>query len=121
MLWFAPRRKGSKWSKSNKDRVARLIDAGLMMPSGLTQVEIAKRDGNWTGLDAVENLAVPTDLAEAFDAHPGSERNFDAFPRRVKRGILEWIAAAKRPATRERRIAEVASLAQGNERPKQFR
>ena len=121
MLWFAPRRKGSNWSKSNKDRVAKLTKAGLMMPPGIVKVEAAKRDGTWTALDAIERLEIPPDLADAFGDYPGSSRNFDAFPRRVKRATLEWIFTAKRPATRKRRIVETAHLAPENELPKQFR
>lgn len=121
MLWFAPRRRGSGWSKSNKERVARLIDAGLMAGPGLAKVEAAKLDGTWNALDAVENLEVPPDLANAFAAQPGSAENFDQFPRWVKRSILEWISTAKRAATRERRIEETARLAKDNQRPKQWR
>ena len=121
MLWFAPRRKGSNWSKSNKDRVAKLTKAGLMMPPGIAKVEAAKQDGTWTALDAIERLEIPPDLAEAFSDHPGSAKNFDGFPRWVKRATLEWISTAKRPATRKRRIDETARLAQNNKRPKQFR
>ena len=121
MLWFAPRRKGSNWSQSNKDRVARLTKAGMMMPPGIAKVEAAKLDGTWTALDAIERLEIPPDLSKAFSEHPGAASNFDAFPRWVKRATLEWISTAKRPATRSRRIDETASLAQKNERPKQFR
>ena len=121
MLWFAPRRQGSGWSKSNKERVARLIDTGLMADPGLAKVQAAKLDGTWNALDAVENLEVPLDLADAFVAQPGSAENFDGFPRWVKRAVLEWISTAKRAATRERRIEETARLAKNNQRPKQWR
>ncbi len=121
MLWFAPRRKGSGWSRSNKERIAKLIDAGMMHEAGLAKVQTAKSDGTWNALDAVENLEVPRDLAEAFATHQGSERNFEAFPRWVKRAILEWISTAKRAPTRKRRIEETARLAKDNQRPKQWR
>ena len=121
MLWFAPRRRGSNWSKSNKDRVSRLTRAGLMMAPGIAKVEAAKIDGTWNALDAAENLEIPPDLETAFAEHPGSAGNFEAFPRWVKRAVLEWILTAKREATRARRIDETASLAQENQRPKQFR
>ena len=62
MLWFAPRRKGSNWPKSNKNRVAKLSEAGLMMPPGIAKVEAAKLDGTWTALDAIERLEIPSDL-----------------------------------------------------------
>ena len=116
MHWFAPRRKGSNWSKSNKIRGAKLVNAGLMMPRGT-----AKIDGTWNALDAVENLEIPSDLELRFAEHPGSARNFEAFPRWVKRSTLEWILTAKRETTRARRIDETARLAQENQRPKQFR
>ena len=121
MLWFAPRRKGSNWSRSNRERVTRLIDARLMMPAGIAKVETAKTDGTWNALDAVENLEIPADLQKAFEEHPGSSGHFEAFPRWVKRAILEWVSTAKRPATRDRRIAETARLAEVGERPKQWR
>ena len=117
---FAPRRKGSNWSKSNKIRVAKLVNAGLMMPPGLTRVEAAKRDGTWTALDAVENLEIPPDLELRFAENPGSARNFEAFPRWVKRSTLEWVLTAKRETTRTQRIDMTARLAQENQRPKQF-
>ena len=50
----------------------------------------------------VENLEIPPDLEIAFAEHPGSAQNFEAFPRWVKRAILEWILTAKREATRAR-------------------
>jgi uncharacterized protein YdeI (YjbR/CyaY-like superfamily) len=39
----------------------------------------------------------------------------------VKRGILEWILTAKRPATRASRIEETARRAAKNERANQWR
>ena len=80
MLWFAPRRRGSNWSKSNKDRVSRLTSAGLMMAPGIAKVEAAKIAGTWNALDAVENLEIPPDLETAFAEHPRSARNFEGVP-----------------------------------------
>jgi uncharacterized protein YdeI (YjbR/CyaY-like superfamily) len=54
MLWFAPRKSGSGWSKPNKIRVEALLEGGLMTPAGLAKVEAAKQDGSWYALDAVE-------------------------------------------------------------------
>lgn len=121
MLWFAPRKAGTGWSKSNKDRVARLLQAGLMAAAGLAKVEAAQRDGSWYALDAVEALEIPPDLAEALAAYAAAQANFDAFPRSVKRGILEWIASAKKPDTRANRVAETARLAAENRRANQWR
>ena len=121
LLWFAPRKRGTGWSKPNKERVERLIAQGLMAPSGLAKIEAAKQDGSWNALDAVEALEIPPDLAEALATYPAAGTNFDAFPRSVKRGILEWIVNAKKPETRAQRIAETARLAEDNIRANQWR
>ena len=121
MLYFAPRRPGSGWSRPNKERVTRLEAAGLMAPAGAAKVEAARRDGSWTMLDAIEDLVVPDDLAAAFERHPGAARRFDAFPRSAKRGILEWIAQAKTGATRAKRVEETARLANEGVRANQWR
>jgi uncharacterized protein YdeI (YjbR/CyaY-like superfamily) len=121
MLWFAPRKPGTGWSRLNKQRVEALIQAGLMAPAGLAKVAAARQDGSWNALDAVEALEVPADLAQALAAAPAAQQYFEAFPRSVKCGILEWIANAKKPATRAGRIAETVKLAAENKRANQWR
>ncbi|MBA3252196.1 MAG: YdeI/OmpD-associated family protein [Geodermatophilaceae bacterium] len=111
MLWFCPRKATSGWSRPNKQRVQRLYAADRMQPAGQRAIDVAKANGAWTLLDAVEDLAVPEDLAAAFDRHPGARNAWEAFPRSAKRGILEWIVQAKRPETRAKRVAETARLA----------
>lgn len=121
MLWFSPRKSGSGWSRPNKERVERLIAEGQMMPAGLAKVEAARADGSWNALDAVEALEVPPDLEQALAVFAEARQHWDAFPRSAKRGILEWIAAAKKPETRARRIEETARLAAQNQRANQWR
>lgn len=114
MLWFTRRKKGSGWAGTNKARVEQLEAAGLMAPAGRAMIEAAHADGSWTLLDDVEKLVVPADLAAAFDAHPGSRQQWDAFPPSVRRAHLDWLVHAKRPATRTKRLEEIASdAAQG--------
>ena len=120
MLWFAPRKKGSAWSKNNKERVEQLLRANLMHASGLAKIEEAKQDGSWNKLDSVEALEIPPDLLKAFKAHPGAQGHFEVFPRSSKRAILEWIGNAKTEATRTKRVVETAALAQGNVRSNQW-
>jgi uncharacterized protein YdeI (YjbR/CyaY-like superfamily) len=114
--WFAPRRAKSGWARSNKERVARLTAAGLMLPAGLSAVEDAKRNGMWTLLDDVENLVVPDDLAVALDAAPSARTNWEAFSRSARRAMLEWVVQARRPETRADRISKIAAAAARNER-----
>ena len=121
MLYFAPRKPGSGWSRANKQRVARMTAAGKMASAGFAKVEAARADGSWSALDDIENLVVPDDLRAALDAHPPAAERFEAFPRSAKRGILEWIASAKKAETRARRIQETARLAAENIRANQWR
>ena len=92
-----------------------------MVPAGLAAIEEAKRNGTWTMLDDVENLVVPPDLAAALDVNPAAREHWAAFSRSPRRAILEWIAQAKRPETRAKRIAEAVDNAQRGEKPPQFR
>jgi uncharacterized protein YdeI (YjbR/CyaY-like superfamily) len=116
MLWCAPRKKGSGWSRPNKERVARLVDAGRLLPRGIAVIEQAQADGSWSKLDDVEDGVEPDDLRAALDADPDARRHWDAFPRSVKRGLLELITQAKKPETRERRIATIVADAHDNSR-----
>jgi uncharacterized protein YdeI (YjbR/CyaY-like superfamily) len=117
LLWISPRRKGSVWSKPNKERIERLEAAGRLRPSGRAVIDRAKADGSWTVIDSAENLEVPDDLAAALDTTPQARANFDAYPPSVRKGFLGSIAMAKTPATRTRRIAATVRMAAANERP----
>jgi uncharacterized protein YdeI (YjbR/CyaY-like superfamily) len=46
--------------------------------------------------DAIEALDIPPDPEKALAAYDAARGYFDAFPRSVKRGILERIANAKK-------------------------
>jgi uncharacterized protein YdeI (YjbR/CyaY-like superfamily) len=120
LLWFAPRKPKTGWSRPNKIRVEQLTKAGLMQKAGLQKIEHAKLDGSWSKLDAVEDLTIPQDLIDTFARYPSSAMNFEAFPRSAKRGILEWILNAKTAPTRTKRLEETARLAAVNQRANQW-
>ena len=120
MVWVAPRQPGSNWSRLSKERAARMERRGLMAEAGRAAVDRARADGSWSALDDVEDLVVPGDLAAALAARPPARAEWDAFPPSVRRGILEWVLNAKRPATRARRIGETARLAQAGKRANQW-
>ncbi len=113
---FSPRKPHSPWSRLNKRRVEQLTAAGLMRPAGLAVVAAAKADGSWSAYDATEDLTVPGDLAAALAAASTAKAHFDAFPPSSKKNILWWIASAKRPETRAKRVAETVRLAAENKR-----
>jgi uncharacterized protein YdeI (YjbR/CyaY-like superfamily) len=121
MLRFSPRKPKSAWSKLNKGRVGRLMRVGLMTPAGLAKIEAAKRDGSWSALDAVERLTMPADLKAALAADPDAARHFAAFPPSSKKIILGWIASAKRPETRAKRVSETVRQAAKNLKANHYR
>ncbi len=114
MLLVSPRKSKSGWSAVNKARIAALIAEGRMTDAGLSLIEAAKKDGSWTKLDGVETLAPPADLLGAFRRHAGAKAFWEAFPPSTRRGILEWIDAAKTAPTRAKRVEETARLAAAN-------
>jgi uncharacterized protein YdeI (YjbR/CyaY-like superfamily) len=120
MLYFSPRKRGSAWSRPNKERIARLRQEGRMQPAGEAIVAAAEADRSWTRLDDVENLTVPPDLERAFGSYPGSREQWEGFPRSTRRGILEWIVQARRAETRAARIDETARLAADGRRANQW-
>jgi len=114
---FTPRKQTSVWSKLNKQYIEELMEEGLMTEAGLAKIVAAKQDGSWNALDAIEELIVSADLQQALAENEVANKNFVAFSNTVKKNILFWIASAKRPETRLRRIEQTISSATCNKNP----
>lgn len=112
--YFSPRKLKSNWSKSNRDRVKKLTEAGLMTESGQKLIDHAKNSGTWEALVDIENAVIPGDLQKLFNKNKTAFKNFTAFSNSSKRIILEWILNAKRPETRAKRIEETVRSAAKN-------
>jgi uncharacterized protein YdeI (YjbR/CyaY-like superfamily) len=111
---MTPRKPTSNWSRTNKERIERLIALGLMAEPGLASIERAKANGSWRSLDAVEALVMPDDLSAALAAAPGAADKFAAFSPSARKGYLHWINNAVRPETRAHRVSEVVRHAVAN-------
>lgn len=116
-LRFTPRNPRSAWSNVNRALVERLIAQGLMTSRGQAAIDLAKRTGTWSVLADAQNGVVPDDLREMLAADEVAAAHFDASSPSAKRAILEWIARAKRPETRQRRLARTVECAAENTRP----
>ncbi|MDX2128176.1 MAG: YdeI/OmpD-associated family protein [Chloroherpetonaceae bacterium] len=119
--FFAKRNPKSNWSAINKKKVERLIAEGKMMPAGLEMVALAKQTGTWEALEKVDALILPEDLLSRFQSNQVAYSNWEKFPPSSKRGILEWIQAAKKVETRTKRIDETVSLAEKNIKANHYR
>ncbi|HEX9152933.1 MAG TPA: YdeI/OmpD-associated family protein [Flavobacterium sp.] len=113
---FSPRKDKSVWSKLNKTYIEKLLKENLMHESGLAKIEIAKKNGTWTSLDAVENLIVPLDLEIAFNINSAAFKNYKNFSPSYRKSYLYWLNQAKREATRNNRIAEIINLCSLNKK-----
>ncbi len=71
LVTFTPRKAGGTWARSNKERMARLIEQGRMTPAGMAKIEQAQADGSWNRLEAIEDPAIPDDLAAALGGERG--------------------------------------------------
>ncbi|QIH34624.1 YdeI/OmpD-associated family protein [Sphingobacterium sp. DR205] len=118
---FSRRKPRGTWSKINKEKVEKLIASGKMTEAGLEVIRLAKENGSWSVLNDVEELLIPEDLDRALKSYPGAEAFFAGLSRSAKKMLLQWIALAKRPDTRNRRIVEIAEQAASQMKPKQFR
>ncbi len=105
--FFSKRKAKSTWSKINKEKVEKLIQAGLMSNAGLSVIDIAKQDGSWHILDEVENLIIPDDLLNALKARENAEETFNNLSKSAKKLMLTQLVLAKKSETRQNRIAEI--------------
>ncbi|WP_308916134.1 YdeI/OmpD-associated family protein [Jannaschia sp. LMIT008] len=114
---IAPRKPTSAWSALNKRLVDQARASGAMTPAGEAAIAVAQGSGTWSFLDDVEAGIVPDDLAAVL----GTLNAWNAWPRSVRRGTLEWIKTARTAPTRAKRIADVADAASRSLRPSPFR
>ena len=108
---FTPRKDQSKWSDLNKKRVAKMIKAGRMTGAGLKKIKAAKKSGLWDQDPRPKiSLDVPPEFARALARSKKAKENFEQLASTYRRHYIGWIVTAKRPETRERRIAESIAL-----------
>ncbi len=102
---FSPRRPKSIWSQINIKRVEELKAEGRMHPAGLAAYDA--RDPERQNRYSFENRDAalsPTD-EKAFRANKEAWKNFSAFPPSYRHPAIWWVVSAKKPETRERRLA----------------
>ncbi|MFP5501438.1 MAG: YdeI/OmpD-associated family protein [Candidatus Sericytochromatia bacterium] len=103
---FTPRKARSKWSKVNREHVARLIEAGQMQPAGLAAVEEAQRNGQWeAAYDSPANMTVPAELEALLAVRPEARAFFEGLSKAQRYSFLYRIQTAKKPETRAKWLA----------------
>lgn len=100
---FTPRTNLRNWSKINLDRFDRMVTEGRMTDAGRARrpADVAPPAPR---LDARD--PVPAFIRRTLSAHPAARRTFLALAPTYRRDYVRWIVEAKKPETRERRLAE---------------
>ena len=116
---FTPRRKGSIWSKVNVERFNALKADGQMTPAGEAAYE---RDKHRSGVYSYEKpVASLTAEEEAdFRRNKPAWSDWETRPAGYRRSALGWIAGAKRPETRAKRLAELIAVSVEGRRLPQY-
>ena len=79
---FSPRRSAkSQLSETNKERVRRMIRAGLMTPAGMEKIR-----GRMS-----EEFVLPADIIAALKRDPQTWKNFQRFPKWYQRIRVGWL------------------------------
>lgn len=106
---FTPRRARSIWSLVNIRHVQRLRDSGHMTPAG--EKAFAARIAARSGVYSFEqkSIRLPPPYLKRFRANKRAWHFFVAQPPGYRRSSVFWVMSAKRDATRERRLAQLAA------------
>jgi uncharacterized protein YdeI (YjbR/CyaY-like superfamily) len=104
------------WSKTYKERAARLEQENRMHPAGLEAIAESKRQGLWDYLDEVDALVLPADLVAALSAHSVATETFAAYAPSYRRNVLRWVFLAKTSATRNKRITRIVDATIQNDK-----
>lgn len=108
---FTPRRSKSIWSKRNQARVARLIEEKRMHPSGLAEIETAKKDGRWDrAYDSPSQMEVPADFLAILKKDRQAYEFFKTLNKANTYAIAWRLGTAKKPETREKRMQALLDM-----------
>jgi uncharacterized protein YdeI (YjbR/CyaY-like superfamily) len=110
---FTPRRPNGNWSEVNIKLALKLLDEGKMHTSGLVfkyrWIPAEKPGANaFTTLTGIENWE------DLLKQHPEALKYYESLAPSHRKQYYGWIHSAKRPETRQKRMAEaIATLEKG--------
>ena len=106
VIRFTPRRKGSVWSTVNLARAQELTRLGLMRAAGLAahEARIPARSGLYS-YEQRKSAAPPEALKRRLKGNRKAWTFFKQQPAWYRQGAVWWIVSARKPETRDRRLA----------------
>jgi uncharacterized protein YdeI (YjbR/CyaY-like superfamily) len=112
---FMPRRNGSKWSQSNKNRAEKMIQTGKMTEAGMIKIREAKENGEWfRSSNKRKEALIPKFMQDVLANNPKASACFDGLADSYKRQYILWISNAKKDETKQKRLAEALKLLEQN-------
>lgn len=118
VLRFTPRRKRSRWSQINREIAEGLIAEGRMEPSGLAEVEAARKDGRWAAAyPPASKIDLHPELRRALAEAPRAKQAFEGLSAANRYAILYSVHDARRDETRTRRIAKYVAMLEAGDVP----
>ena len=114
---FTLRRKGSNWSKRNREHVERLIAEGRMQKPGMAHVRAAQADGRWAAAYAPPSeMTVPEDFLTALAERPRAKAFFETLNKQNRYAIAYRLQTAKKPETRQKRFERFLTMLEKGEK-----
>jgi uncharacterized protein YdeI (YjbR/CyaY-like superfamily) len=105
---FTPRKPRSTWSAVNVKRMKELVEAGLVAPAGMAAFQ--RRGDDNTAIYSYEQRHAARLAPEQEQRFKANERAWAFFAAQApwyRRTATHWVTSAKRPETRERRLAQL--------------
>jgi len=84
--------------------ITKAVRAKAGVSHGDTVAVVVERD------EGERTVDVPPDLAEALSAHPEARARFDRMAYTHRKEYAAWVASARKPETRRRRLAEALRM-----------
>jgi uncharacterized protein YdeI (YjbR/CyaY-like superfamily) len=105
---FTPRKARSTWSAVNITRMKELVEEGLVAPAGMAAFE--RRADDRSAIYSYEQrkaAKLEPDQERRLRADERAWAFFRAQPPSYRRAAIHWVTSAKRPETRDRRLAQL--------------
>lgn len=116
--YFAPRRKGSKWSTKNKEIIAKLIENHRIEKNGLLVIERSKKDGSW---DTKDDNKITGEKYQIFESKIANSKeataNYHKMPKSIKKQFVSLYFEPKKEDTRNKRLSELIRLLERDIKP----
>ncbi len=113
---FTPRRPTSIWSKINIEKVAVLLEKGLMHPAGIEAFD--KRKDDRSRIYAYENTpkVLDAELVREFKRDKAAWKFFEALPPSFHKLMIYWVMSAKQEKTRRTRFEKLVAASREGKR-----